>query len=232
MDAHLGGRRGCSRAASTGWSISAIARHLGHDRKTIRDFYTTGQHEAAKTDYRVEITKLSNEGSTSVKEAAKKALEDGTTKALLTFIKNTQFGARSIDERATATKLFNDGGPEVKAAAKIALNAAVNDVHSFVDAGQYMADRKDQLAYTHIGTGATYRSTPWCTSNITSSSAPAGPSFVRDEGGRVVGVVALEDDRPGPAAVRGPGAVEQGVVLFARVDGVQLAVVGGHGGGP
>ncbi|MFD5205042.1 hypothetical protein ACFWM7_33960 [Streptomyces sp. NPDC058375] len=78
------------------------------------------------------------------------ALEDGSVTALRTFLGNRQYSARNTDERAAATALFNDGGPEVKAAAEIALNAPADELHTFVQAGQFMADRKDQLAYTHI----------------------------------------------------------------------------------
>jgi hypothetical protein len=38
VHAHMGGRRGGSSARAQGWSISAIARHLGRDRKTIRAY--------------------------------------------------------------------------------------------------------------------------------------------------------------------------------------------------
>ncbi|MDV7224163.1 ALF repeat-containing protein, partial [Streptomyces prunicolor] len=68
----------------------------------------------------------------------------------LGFLNNGQYAARQTDERVTASKLYNDGGPEVKSTAKIALAGPADEVHSFVDAGQYMADRKDQLADNHI----------------------------------------------------------------------------------
>ncbi|RZU37616.1 intein [Streptomyces sp. BK022] len=38
----------------------------------------------------------------------------------------------------------------MKAAAKIALSGPANQLHEFIDVEQYMADRKDQLAATHI----------------------------------------------------------------------------------
>lgn len=34
----MGGLRGGAGTTSTGWSISAIAAHLGHDRKAVRAY--------------------------------------------------------------------------------------------------------------------------------------------------------------------------------------------------
>ncbi|MCW7946550.1 hypothetical protein AAW14_32375 [Streptomyces hygroscopicus] len=48
-----------------------------------------------------------------------------------------------------ASKLVNDGGPEVQAAAKIALTGPADQLHEFLEVGQYMADRKDKLAQAH-----------------------------------------------------------------------------------
>ncbi|MDF6042096.1 hypothetical protein LRD69_07935 [Streptomyces sp. JH14] len=129
---------------------TAATEALNGTDEQIRDFYLTGQHQAANADYRVEVTKLANDGGPGVKEGAKKALEDGSIQALLGFLNSGQYAAQQTDERVTTTQLFNDGGPEVKSAAKIALAGPADEVHSFVETDQYMADRKDQLAYTHI----------------------------------------------------------------------------------
>ncbi|MFJ2186327.1 ribonuclease domain-containing protein [Streptomyces anulatus] len=96
------------------------------------------------------MSKLFNDGGPGVKEAAKKALENGSAPALVRFLNNGQYEARQADERVTTSKLYNDGGPEVKATAKIALAGSASEVQTFVQVGQYMADRKDQLAYNHI----------------------------------------------------------------------------------
>ncbi|MYX99402.1 hypothetical protein GT045_32530, partial [Streptomyces sp. SID486] len=69
---------------------------------------------------------------------------------LLDFLNKGQYAAQQADERVTATQLYNDGGPEVRSAAKIALAGSPDDVHQFVDAGRYMADRKDRLAANHV----------------------------------------------------------------------------------
>ena len=34
--------------AAKGWTISAIARHLGHDRKTIRAYLTGGRNPRSR----------------------------------------------------------------------------------------------------------------------------------------------------------------------------------------
>ncbi|MFE5487961.1 polymorphic toxin-type HINT domain-containing protein [Streptomyces sp. NPDC056527] len=116
----------------------------------IADFYTTGQHEVAGMEYRVLVSKIHNEGGVGVKEAAEAALADGSTQALLKFINNGQHAARHSDERVAASKLFNDGGPEVKAAAMVALSGPADELHYFIQAGQYVADRKDELASNHV----------------------------------------------------------------------------------
>ena len=129
---------------------TAATEALNGTDQQIRDFYLTDRHTAANTDYRVEVTRIYDTGGTAVKEAARAAMEDGSNQALLGFLNNGQYAARNTDERVTATQLFNSGGPEVKSAAKIALTGPVDHLHTFVQAGRYMADRKDQLAYTHI----------------------------------------------------------------------------------
>ncbi|MFE7114037.1 polymorphic toxin-type HINT domain-containing protein, partial [Streptomyces sp. NPDC057654] len=116
----------------------------------IRDFYTVGQYKVANIEYRVLIGKIHNTGGPSVKEAAKKALADGSPDAMLTFLNSGQYQARHIDERVIAGKLINSGGPEMQAAAKTALVGSPDRLHDFIEVGQYMADRKDQLAATHI----------------------------------------------------------------------------------
>ncbi|MFI6682440.1 polymorphic toxin-type HINT domain-containing protein [Streptomyces sp. NPDC050485] len=121
----------------------------GSDQQ-VRDFLATGQYEVASTDYRVLISKISNEGGPSVKEAAKAALVDGSAKALAAFLNSGQYQARNTDERVIATKLAASGGPEVKGAAMAALQGPADELHIFIQAGQYMADRKDQLTNNHV----------------------------------------------------------------------------------
>ncbi|WP_250306612.1 ALF repeat-containing protein [Streptomyces sp. A 4/2] len=116
----------------------------------ILDFYTTGQHQAAEADYRVAVTKLANDGGPGVKDDAKKALADGSTNALVNFLNKGRYASQQADERVTATQLYNDGGPEVRSAAKIALAGPADEVHQFVEAGQYMAAQKDRLDDTHL----------------------------------------------------------------------------------
>ncbi len=121
----------------------------GSDQQ-IRDFYTSGQYTAGGADYSVRVSQINNDGGPGVKEASKAALASKDPKDLVAFIDNGQYVARNDDERVLASRLVNDGGPEVKAAAKIALSGPADQLHSFIQVGQYMADRKDQLAATHV----------------------------------------------------------------------------------
>ncbi|MFE9570296.1 polymorphic toxin-type HINT domain-containing protein [Streptomyces sp. NPDC006692] len=129
---------------------SAATNVLKGTDQEVRDFLTTGQYDVASTDYRVLISKINNEGGPSVKEASKAALADGSAKAMATFLNSGQYQARNTDERVIATKLVNDGGPEVKGAALAALQGPADELHTFVEAGQYMADLKDQLTANHV----------------------------------------------------------------------------------
>ncbi len=128
---------------------AAAAALKGSDQQA-RDFYTTGQYEVAVTDLSVRVSQINNAGGSGVKEASKAALKDGRGKVLAAFIATGQYAAQHSDEEVDASKLVNTGGPEVKAAAKVALAGPAEQVHDFVTLGQYMADRKDQLAATHI----------------------------------------------------------------------------------
>ncbi|MGW7575676.1 polymorphic toxin-type HINT domain-containing protein [Streptomyces sp. NPDC054765] len=121
----------------------------GSDQQ-VSDFYTTGQYDVAVTDYAVRVSQINNAGGPGVKEASKVALANGKGKVLAAFISNGQYAALNSDEQVIASKRVNDGGPEMKAAAKIALAGSADELHEFIQVGQYMADRKDHLASTHI----------------------------------------------------------------------------------
>lgn len=129
---------------------TAATKTLSGTDEQIADFYTTGQHNVAGMEYRVLASKIHNEGGVGVKEAAEAALADGSTQALLVFINSGQYAARHSDERVEASKLYNVGGPEVKAAAMVALSGPPDELHNFLQAGRYVADRKDRLANNHI----------------------------------------------------------------------------------
>ncbi|MGW3227196.1 polymorphic toxin-type HINT domain-containing protein [Kitasatospora sp. NPDC001095] len=128
---------------------TAAAQALKGDAEQIRAFLTTGRHEAAATDDRVRAAQVMSTGGPSVQEAATKALRAGSTTAVAAFLQTGQHTARQIDERVQAGQLLASGGPEVQAQAKTALAGTPALVHEFLLSGQYMADRKDQLAATH-----------------------------------------------------------------------------------
>ncbi|KAB7846880.1 EndoU domain-containing protein [Streptomyces mobaraensis] len=129
---------------------SAAQNALSGTDRQVRDFYTTGQYAAGMDDYSVQVSQIVNRGGAGVKKAGKVALAGKDPKELVDFINNGQYAAQNDDERVVASKLVNDGGPEVRAAAKIALAGPADELHSFIQVGQYMAERKDQLAATHI----------------------------------------------------------------------------------
>lgn len=67
----------------------------------------------------------------------------------LSFCRLYQYGKQLQDERILTARLATEGGPELKAAATIALAGPAEVIHEFVAVGQYMAQRKDDLATTH-----------------------------------------------------------------------------------
>ncbi|MFI5868388.1 polymorphic toxin-type HINT domain-containing protein [Streptomyces sp. NPDC051546] len=129
---------------------SAAVEVLKGTPQQVSDFYTTGQYLVGADDLAVQVSQINSAGGPGVKDASKAALADGSGKALATFIAVGQYGARLSDDEVTASKLVTTGGPEVQSAAKIALAGPADQLRDFVEVGQFMADRKDQLAANHV----------------------------------------------------------------------------------
>ncbi|MFJ9041111.1 ALF repeat-containing protein [Streptomyces sp. NPDC102406] len=129
---------------------TAAVTALAGDDQAVEAFYAQGQYTAGADDMAVAVSSLVNAGGPSVQTAGKAALADGGGKALAAFLAHGQYEARNSDEQVIASTLVNDGAPEVEAAAKTALAGEAGELHDFIAVGQYMADRKDQLAATHI----------------------------------------------------------------------------------
>ncbi|WP_157851588.1 ALF repeat-containing protein [Streptomyces monomycini] len=110
---------------------------------------STGQHEAAATQYRISVMKLASTGGAQVKKAAQAALDDNSPEKLVEFIATGQDKARLSDERVQAMRLMSTGGPELKSAAQVALEGSPDLLRAFITVGQHKAQRKDQLAATH-----------------------------------------------------------------------------------
>lgn len=118
--------------------------------KDVETFLRHGQFEAAVTEYRIQVGKVHSTGGPGVKEAAKALLQENDPKKLATFLLADQYIARNTDERVRAGQLLSGGGPEVKAAARIALSGSADELHTFIQHGQYQADSMDQLTATHL----------------------------------------------------------------------------------
>ncbi|MGW5026832.1 hypothetical protein ACWEO9_18470, partial [Streptomyces albidoflavus] len=116
----------------------------------LEDFLRTGRHERAVADYRVEVSKLHNEGGPAVQEQAEKVLAEGSPAALHAFLTAGQYIARNGDERVTASALAGTGGPEQESAARIALLGPADKLTTYLQSGQHMAERKDDLTATHV----------------------------------------------------------------------------------
>ncbi|MFI9358434.1 polymorphic toxin-type HINT domain-containing protein [Streptomyces lydicus] len=122
---------------------------LKGDATQVSTFLTTGQYQAGAEHFRVEIAQVINGGGPGVREAGRAALNSGSTEKYCEFLATGQYTARTQDERVRAAQLINSGGPEMKAAGRIALESPPQLLHSFIESGQYTAQRKDLLAATH-----------------------------------------------------------------------------------
>ncbi|WP_405983817.1 polymorphic toxin-type HINT domain-containing protein [Streptomyces sp. NBC_00872] len=128
---------------------TAATTALDGTPEQIEAFYESGQYEAGLVDMKVDVARLAQTGGPSISEKAKTALADGTGKVLATFLQIGQYGERFTDERVVTARLAQTGGPELSAAAKVSLAGPPELVHEFFITGQYMAQRKDDLATVH-----------------------------------------------------------------------------------
>uniref|UniRef100_UPI003C7BCF6C polymorphic toxin-type HINT domain-containing protein n=1 Tax=unclassified Streptomyces TaxID=2593676 RepID=UPI003C7BCF6C len=129
---------------------TAATTVLDGTAQQIEAFIEAGQYEAGLDDMKVDVARLAQTGGVSVSAKAKIALANGTGKSLATFLQIGQYGERLTDEQVVAARLAETGGPELSAAAKVALAGPPDLVHEFVSQGQYMAQRKDDLANVHL----------------------------------------------------------------------------------
>ncbi|WP_328381806.1 polymorphic toxin-type HINT domain-containing protein [Streptomyces sp. NBC_00400] len=128
---------------------TAAEQALKGDAAQVNAFLATGQYQAGREDFRVEIAQVINDGGPGVRESGRAALNSGSTDKYYGFLASGQYTARTEDERVRAAQLINSGGPEMKAAGRIALESPPQLLHSFIESGQYSAQRKDLLAATH-----------------------------------------------------------------------------------
>lgn len=129
---------------------SGAEQALGGDTARISSFLKSGQYEAMADDLRVYISKVISTGGPSVQSSGRTALSSGSVDKYRTFVTDGQDTARTEDERVRAAQLIDSGGSEVKAAARIALEGPAPLLHAFIQRGQYQAQRKDQLAASHV----------------------------------------------------------------------------------
>ncbi|MGW0468475.1 DddA-like double-stranded DNA deaminase toxin [Streptomyces sp. NPDC003027] len=129
---------------------SAAVEVLTGTPEQIEAFYNAGQYEAGRTDMQADVTRLASYGGPGMKKAAATAVRDGDPKTLAKFLQVDQYGERLTDEKAEATRLATLGGEELQSAALVAVLGPPESLHEFITVGQYMAQRKDNLAANHV----------------------------------------------------------------------------------
>ncbi|MEU9617402.1 ALF repeat-containing protein, partial [Streptomyces sp. NPDC048209] len=146
-------RQSVERLAATSRSdaIAAAARSAldGNDPGKVTEFLANGQYQAAVQDLRVHIAKIISAGGPGVQEAGRATLDSGSVAKYREFITTGQYTAAYQDDRVRAAQLVDSGTPEVASAARIALEGPARQLRSFLQTGQYQAQREDQLAATH-----------------------------------------------------------------------------------
>ncbi|MGW8330720.1 hypothetical protein ACWGLE_22845 [Streptomyces sp. NPDC055897] len=123
---------------------------LTGDAARVKAFLDAGQYQVIADDLRLYITQIISAGGPVTKDTGRAALNSENIETYRTFLNTGQFAARTEDDRVRATQLISVGGPELKAAARIALEGPADLLHSFIQAEQYKAQRKDQLTATHV----------------------------------------------------------------------------------
>ena len=139
-------------AVATPYSAVSAAAKITYkgDAGQVHAFLEAGQHDVAFTDYQVEASRIAQNGGPGVKQAATDALNAETPKALVDFLTVGQYKARETDDRVLAAQLAQSGGAEVKAAAEAALVSPPGVLRTFLESGQFQAQRQDQLTAAHL----------------------------------------------------------------------------------
>ncbi|MFC9056089.1 ALF repeat-containing protein, partial [Streptomyces anthocyanicus] len=120
------------------------------DPQSVRNFLTTGIHEAAALDRRVDILRiLGDNPGKAVKDAAQAALDDGSPSALHAFFRALPDKA-ALDDRATILTILNTAGPYTAAAAQVALEGTSWMRRDFITTVQHSAAQLDYDNAAHI----------------------------------------------------------------------------------
>ncbi|MEU3540244.1 ALF repeat-containing protein [Streptomyces paromomycinus] len=130
-------------------TAAAAEDALAKGPEAVQEFLTKGAFEGQKEEYRFQILKVVNEAGKAVKDAATKALDDGSTEALHSFLTEGYTKAQAEDDRFQALRQLEQGGPMMKAAAQVALEGTDTMRRVFVERAQYRAAQADQDTAAH-----------------------------------------------------------------------------------
>ncbi|MYT43736.1 hypothetical protein GTY89_15745, partial [Streptomyces sp. SID5471] len=130
-------------------TAAAAEAALAKGPEAVQEFLTKGAFEGQKEEYRFQILKVVNEAGKAVKDAATKALDDGSTEALHSFLTEGYTKAQAEDDRFQVLRQLEQGGPMMKAAAQVALEGTDTMRRVFVERAQYRAAQADQDAAAH-----------------------------------------------------------------------------------
>ncbi|MFD3780813.1 polymorphic toxin-type HINT domain-containing protein [Streptomyces sp. NPDC058612] len=128
---------------------TAAEQALLGNTDAVKSFLATGLYDAGKEEFRVQIAQLIADAGPNTAEAGRVALSSGSLDRYVAFLQSGYATNRTQDERIRAAQLTDSGGPELKAAARIALDGPDEQLHTFIQSGQYTANQKDLLTLTH-----------------------------------------------------------------------------------
>ncbi|WP_178970340.1 ALF repeat-containing protein, partial [Streptomyces acidiscabies] len=111
---------------------------------TLKAFLTDGWKAPLLQDQRVRIAQIIDAGGPEVQKAGQAALDSDSPAKISAFLSDGQFDRREQDERVQVAQILSGAGSNVVAAGRIALDGSPDDIHEFLQVGQYVARAHDQ----------------------------------------------------------------------------------------
>jgi hypothetical protein len=102
----------------------------------VRQFLDVDYPKYAKLDDRLAINRIQDAGGPTIKDAAQRALDDGSAGALRAFLEEGYKTPKDVDLRVSVNRVMAVGGPRLREAAQVALDAGTKEAQTqFLDEG-------------------------------------------------------------------------------------------------
>ncbi|WP_336054336.1 ALF repeat-containing protein [Streptomyces sp. CA2R101] len=133
-------------ASIGGLSLQDAARKAldSNSPDDIKAFPKAGWKAPLLQDQRVGIAQIIDTGGPEVQKAGRAALDSNSPGDISAFLADGQLDRREQDERVQGAQILSGAGTNVVAAGRIALNGSPEDIHEFLQVGQYVARAHDR----------------------------------------------------------------------------------------